>query len=327
MSQVGLPDVGAGLRGGKIRPATIVLIAMLVVSGCTARAASPQSSRAASPYPASRPSHVEETVAEALLTTTPSSLRQRWYLFSAEQQLDAQCMRNLELKYLITSPGPEPSAKVITTDTIDDDHASSYGVSVLQTTESGIPAEDEYVNSLPGSVRARYDDALEGTGNAQATLRLPSGATGSYSTGGCIGSVRKKIYGSVRGALEDTLVPQDMANLFVQFLRSDRPYLSALTGWKKCMSSNGLDFSSPDAAIASIQALAATRGTSAAELSKREGTVASTDVECDAATHLRRSKSAARIQFVRRQPEWVLSQLQTIYVTRENAVQLALRVL
>jgi len=292
---------------------------MLAVSGCMASRASDP----ATPGHSSR--RLGQMQAEILLTTTPASLRQKWWLFRAEQQLDAQCMQNLGFKYLVTSPGLQPSANALTADAIDLGHPASYGVSVLPTAKSGRAAEDQYVSSLRGPLQARYDNSLEGSPSALAPLRLPSGADGSYSTGGCIGSVRKELYGSVRAAFEDSLFPQDVTNLFMRFLTSSRPYASALGAWQKCMASDGLKFASPDAAIASIQALAATPGTSASGLTRRETMVASTDAACDARTHLRALKSAERIKFVQQLPESLVSQLQGIYVTHQEAVNNALR--
>jgi hypothetical protein len=176
-------------------------------------------------------------------------------------------------------------------------------------------------------MQARYVNALEGSSSADATLRLPSGAVGTYSTGGCVGQVRRQLYGSVRSAFEDPLVPHDMRYLLGIFLNSDRPYLSALHAWRQCMSAARWDFATPEAAIKSIQMLAATTGASPAEIDSRQVAIAGVDVSCDARSHLRMRISEARAQFARRQPSQIIAQLQRIYITREQAFRLALRVL
>jgi hypothetical protein len=188
------------------------------------------------------------------------------------------------------------------------------------------PAEDRYVESLPGPVRARYDTALEGTTRARGTLRLPDGQVGTYPTGGCVAAARRELYGSVRAALADPLVPQAMTRLFGAFLGSYHPYLAALHAWHQCMTAAGWQFVTPQAAIESIQILAL-KGVSRAELDRRQTAVAGADVTCNAHTGLRIRTSEARTKFVLQQPRQLLQELQGIYMTRERAIRMALRVL
>jgi len=277
--------------------------------------------------------------AEILLTSDAASLRQKWYLFRAEQALDAQCMQRLGFRYLVTSPGPEPSTRTVTEDAVSSSYPATYGVPAMLsgaighssgnssgTTQSGQPPEDRYIDSLREPVRTRYLSALEGTPGVVATLRLPSGAAGTYTSGGCVGYVRKRLYGSVRAALEDPLVPQDMTRLLGIFLNSYHPFLSALHAWRQCMASAGWRFATPEAAIESVQILAA-KGASQAEMDRRQIPIADADVGCDARSHLRMHTSEARIKFVRQQPRQILAELQGIYITRERAVRRALQVL
>lgn len=309
-------------RCGKIRHWALLLVIAAAVPGCAAHRAqsvAPVNSDQSGPVNAS-----QRAAATALLTSDVASLRQRWYLFSAEQLLDALCMHRLGLRYLITSPGPEPITSTITEDAVGSGHPATYGVTPIPAGYR--PPEDRYVYSLPGPVRARYVTALEGPARARGTLRLPDGQAGTYPTGGCVAAARRELYGSVRAALADPLVPQAMTRLFGVFLSSYHPYLAALHAWHQCMTAAGWHFATPQAAIESIQTLAL-RGVSRAELARRQAAVASADVTCNARTGLRTRTSEARTTFVAQQPRQLLQELQGIYVTRQRAMRMALKVL
>jgi hypothetical protein len=307
-------------RRGLLSCVALTLAATAAVSGCGSHRTQ-RSGAAAGPATAA---------AAAVLTVDAGSVHDRWLLFRAEQVLDARCMRAQGLQYLVTDPGPEPTAGVVTTDALGHishgSHATplTYGVTAVA---SGQPAEDHYVQTLPDPVRTRYLDALNGPQTPRFTMRLPSGATGSYTTGGCVGQARAELYGSVRAALADTLVPQDLRNSFAASRRSPHQPDAAARTWKDCMAAAGWPgVNSPQAAIDSVRSMAA-RGTSQPDLDARQTAMATADARCDASCHLRTTTNQARTTYLTHQPPKVLTTLQNLALTHHQALQTANRAL
>ncbi len=208
--------------------------------------------------------------ASAVLVSDAASLRQRWRLFGAQQELDQRRMRGLGLRYVITSAGPEPSAGVITADVLGSGSSPGYGIAPGPGEgAAGLPAEDRYVRSLSGAAQARYVVALDGPDDRTAPLTLPSGANGTYTTGGCVARARARLYGDVRSAMEDTLVPQDVDQQFDHALAGDHAYQGALGRWRSCMAEGGRKAKAPADLIRSLQAEAARSAPSALAPTRR----------------------------------------------------------
>jgi hypothetical protein len=293
----------------------IALAAVLIcVAGCAAGPAS-------RPDPAAPSARTLERAA-AVLTNDATAKRQRWRLFNAQQLLDQRCMRKLGLRYLITSAGPEPSAGVTTADVLGSGSSTNYGVSLKGGGGSGEPAQDQYVRSLPSAERDRYVTALNGPADQAAPLTLPSGDKGSYATGGCTARTQAHLYGSVRAAFEDVLVPQDVNMLFDAYLAHDRPYQAALGRWQRCMSRDGRKAQSPAALIQSLKARAA-QGMSPASLDRDQRREATADRRCDAESGLRATLAAQREAFLQQQPQTTLSRLEGVWQLRQQALRRA----
>ncbi|MFI6009567.1 hypothetical protein ACIBAG_12170 [Streptomyces sp. NPDC051243] len=288
---------------------------LICVAGC---AAGP----APRPGPAA-PSARTLQRAAAVLTSDATTLRQRWQLFNAQQVLDQRCMRKLGLRYLITSAGPAPAAGITTADVLGSGSSPGYGVHP----EPGggaedTPAQDRYVSSLPPSRRDHYVTALNGPADRLTPLTLPSGEQGAYATGGCTAQTRALLYGSVRAAFEDVLVPQDVNALFDRYLAHDRSYRAALDRWQRCIAGNGHPAQTPAALIQTLRSKAA-RGASPASLDREQRAAATADRRCDAESGLRATLSARRTAFLRQQPETTLSRLEAVWEHRQQALRRA----
>lgn len=302
------------------RTATVLsamaLAAVLIwVAGCAAGPAS-------RPDPAA-PSARTLQRAAAVLTSDATTLRHRWRIFQAQQVLDQQCMRKLGLRYLITSAGPEPSAGITTADVLGTGSPPGYGVTPKSGDgASGTPAQDQYVRSLPARERDRYVTALNGPADQLAPLTLPSGMKGSYVNGGCTAQTWARLYGSVRAAFEDILVPQDVNQLFTSDLASDGHYQAALGRWQRCMAGDGRRAQTPAALIHSLQGKAA-QGMSPASVDREQRAAAMSDRRCDAESGLRATLTARREAFLRQQPQTTLSRLEGVWQLRHQALRRA----
>ncbi|GAB2958978.1 hypothetical protein GCM10023080_018590 [Streptomyces pseudoechinosporeus] len=287
--------------------------ALICVAGCAAGPAS-------RPDPAAPSAQTLERAA-VVLTNDATAKQQRWRLFNAQQLLDQQCMRKLGLRYLITSAGPEPSAGVTTADVLGSSSPPHYGIS--PTADDGdAPAQDQYVRSLPPAERDRYVTALNGPADQAAPLTLPSGDKGSYATGGCSAQTQAHLYGSVRAAFEDVLVPQDVNELFDTSLAHDRQYQAALGRWQRCMVTDGRKAQTPAALIQSLRTKAA-QGTNPASLDREQRAAATADRRCDAKSGLRSTLAARRAAFLRQQPATTLSRLEGVWQLRQQALRRA----
>jgi hypothetical protein len=316
------------VRLGLITPSSrFILILMLasavLVAGCTEQPVPGSASQAGAP-PAGFNASVAQAAARSVLTTSAASLREGWYIYRAEQRLVVGCMKNLGARYIIASAGPEPPAQATTASVVGNSHPATYGVSVAGAQRSAEPAEDRYVAGLPPTRRARYTEALNGSPHAVGTLTLPGHLNAGYETGGCVGAARRALFGSVRMQALDALFPQDVDHSFAAFLAGRRAYLSALRGWQHCMAATGSHLASPQAAIQAIEALAAKKGTSRAELSTRQTQVAGADAVCNTQSGLRMRMADALAEFVRMLPHSELLQLQRIYISHREAVRTAI---
>lgn len=282
---------------------------LLTVGGC----ASP-------PVPLAGTSSVSLLAAASAATTSDATtMRERWTLFRAQQVLVQRCMTAQGLTYLVTNPGPEPPTATTTSDTLGHGSPPGYGVTAASNdTDSAGTAEDRYVRGLPAVQAASYSVALDGRADEVAPLRLPSGVSGSYETNGCTAAARAQLYGKVRDAFEDTLVPQDVNQMFAPYLQHDQRYQAALGAWQRCMAASGWTATSPDAVIASLESLAAHQ-TSAASLARTQQAEGAADGRCDARSDLRAARADARGAFLRIQPATTLNLLARVLQVRQQA--------
>ncbi|MFD3583276.1 hypothetical protein [Streptomyces sp. NPDC058683] len=290
----------------------VVTLVCVAATACTG----PGAAVTAEAAPAAR----ESGHAAALLTEDAGDLRRRRQLFDASQILTQRCMRDRGLRFLITSAGPPPPAGATTADSIGSRTAPGYGVSTaLGDLNKGPTAQNRYVSSLSAAERARYDTALDGPADQMAPLTLPSGASGAYATGGCTARVRAELYGTVRAALEDTLVPQDVGQLLQRYLATAPAYRKSLARWKRCMADAGRTAQSPAALIQSLRA-EAVQGASASKLAREQRAAAIDDQLCDEESDLRRTTATQRNAFLREQPASTPARLEQVWQHRQRAL-------
>ncbi|WP_234535662.1 hypothetical protein [Streptomyces shenzhenensis] len=303
-------------RRAPTRLLPLLILAVTLVCASATACTGPSTAASAGAAPVARePGH-----AAAVLTEDASGLRRRRQLFGALQILTQRCMRDRGLRYLVTSAGPLPPAGATTADTIGSRSAPGYGISTaLGRMNRGPTAQDRYVRSLSAVEQARYTTALDGPADRTAPLTLPSGASGSYATGGCVARARAGLYGTVRAALEDTLVPQDVDHLLERYLTTDSSYQRALKRWQHCMDGAGHAAKTPAALIQSLQARAV-QGASAPELAREQRAAATADQRCDAESGLRSTAAAQRDVFLRSGPAGTRARLETVWQHRQQAL-------
>ncbi|WP_377267541.1 hypothetical protein [Peterkaempfera sp. SMS 1(5)a] len=277
--------------------ATVLTAALAAVSGCAA-APAPRPHATASLSPALR-----DSAASAVLTSDATTLRQHWQLKNAEQLLIQQCMLKRGLPYHTTGSGPEPEAGATTADTTGTASPPLYAITAPPvSTVGGMTAQDRYVHSLTSTAQAGYLAAYSGPDTRTETLALPSGAVVRYLIGGCEGQARAELYGSVRAAVSDSLVPQDVNQQFDTFLATNRPYQSALAAWRRCMAQSGWQATTPTNAIQASQSLADTSGSRTDAVAKRQSSEVAADIRCDTASDLRGTRTEQRNTFVHHLP-------------------------
>ncbi|MFJ9908287.1 hypothetical protein ACIRVK_36405 [Streptomyces sp. NPDC101152] len=297
------------LRGtARLLAATVSAAVLATVSGCAT-------------HPAPRP-HAEAAAAQlrdaaAVLTSDATTMRRSWELFGEQQVLVQRCMAQAGYHYLITSAGPEPAIGLTTADVKGAASPPSYGVTADAAGPS-TPAQDLYVRGLAPAQQARYAGALDGPTDQAANMTLPSGTSVTYRTGGCLGKARATLYGSVRAALENASVPQDVEQLFERFLGPNRPYQTAVKTWQRCMAESRRKARTPADLIGSLQSLAAS-GVSGKTLTARESADATADLVCDARSGLRRTLAQQKTAFLAKQPVRTLALLDRVWKVREQA--------
>jgi hypothetical protein len=161
----------------------LVLTVLIVLAGC---ASSPPAQQARQTPSSAMPSL---TLAQSVLASNAPSLRENWYRNRAEQQLTAQCMKRRGYVYPIPTTGPVPSLNTITQFALGRGYPATYGV----TQESLITTPP----SDPEAGQPGYEFALDGPASSLRKLNFPGVFSVTYETGGCQGSARSQLYGSV----------------------------------------------------------------------------------------------------------------------------------
>lgn len=284
-----------------------MLTVLTVLAGCaSSRPARQAWQEAVSASPALAP-------AQSVLASNANSLREGWYRNSAEQQLTARCMKRLGFSYLIPRTGPVPGPNTITEFALGRGYPATYGV----TTESLIAAPP----SDPEAAKPGYRLALDGPAVSLRKLRLPGGASVAYQAGGCQGSARSQLFGSVGAYVLSSYLPQIEKILFDEFLGRDQAYLSALHTWQACMRADKFSVANPGDAADSLLRIA--DKISEADLLRQQTELAVADAGCDGPSHLRQRTNQALGRFVGSLPRQTLTQLNDIARARAKANQTA----
>jgi hypothetical protein len=152
-----------------------------------------------------------------------------------------------------------------------------------------------------------------------APLTLPSGRQLTYETRGCLAEARIKIFGSVRDALLDALLPGDVQNSFFATLGRDDTYRHALDRWRACMRRAGHSAKTPAAIIGGLKQMLA-GGTQPAVIAAREKAAATADMSCDARSRLRALQSRLLVAYSSRLPAAVRDALAAVMDRRRIAL-------
>jgi hypothetical protein len=285
----------------------LALVTILVaVGGCGT--GHPSRPAAAPTVVGHRTAVTAEEQARSIIATNAQFLQWSWTLSRAELRLTSQCMQKLGFVYEDPRPAPEPSARTLTADALGSGDPATYGVS----TAAAEPRN-------PGDDQPAYAYALDGPATSVAMMSLPDGSTVDYGTGGCIGSARTILFGSVRAYVTSSYLPQVVRHEFEAFLTADTAAASALRDWQQCMKSQHWDFASPTVAIAWLYATPLT----VASLDQRQSVIANADRACDAQSQLRAHRGDALARFVHGLPADLLAQLTAVYDDRVRAGRVA----
>ncbi len=305
-----------------MRLLALMLAAAAAAAGC-ASSRPPRQAAVQPQRPAGQARASQIAAAARLLTDDASALRQQRELNLAQQRSMAGCMQRLGYRYLSPSPARPPTAAIVTADVAAARTRHLRGAAAPG--RPGTDPEDAYLRQLPGPQRARYSAALLGSQSQLATTPIPGGGTVSYGTGGCLGTARRQLFGSLPAFILDSYLPQVADLRFGSYLASYRLYTAALRGWRQCMAAAGQHFTSPAAALKSVEALAARSMTTARSLAADQRAVAGADAACGARTGLRRRRHDGLLYWLHTLPSTTLTQLRSVYLTRQRAVAAAQR--
>ena len=295
------------LRCGRLRQITLALTIATVLAGCVS------SRPALQPVPAPGSAMPALTLAESVLTSDATSLRDSWYRTNAVQQFTAQCMKRLGFGYPAPDIGPLPGLNTITEFALARESPVTYGV----TPQSSMSAPP----SNPQAGRPGYQLALEGPAQSARGLTLPGGLEISYETGGCLGSARSQLYGSVDTYMLAGYLPQVEENSFEDYVSHDQTYLSALHIWQTCMRADKFAVVDPQDVLSSLLQIASK--ISKVDLMHRQTALATADANCDQPSHLRQRTNQALGKFAGTLPSQTLTMLTDIAHSREKADQIA----
>jgi len=299
----------------------------LLASGCDARTPTASRHPPTQRNAAATASRTADIV--RLLQTDSRTLHDDWVLFNAQQRAVAACMRRHGFSYAVNSGGDEPAPGIATAETRATTSPASYGVAAdasaflpaarSRTGNAAVTAQDAYVRSLTPQDAAAYAMALDGPVNTMAPIILPSGRRLSYETRGCLAEARAEIFGSVRDALLDALLPGDVQNSFFATLGRDDGYRHAVDLWRGCMRRAGHPAKTPAAVIGALKQLLA-GGTPPAVIAAREQAAAAADMSCDARSRLRALQRRLLVAYSRRLPAAVRDALAAVADRRRTAL-------
>ncbi len=304
--------------GAVVRRVFVIIFLAVAGVGCAAQP---------TPRPSDRPSGAQTPTgstdspaalvqaADGVLVSDVNVLRGQWTLFRAQQLLVAQCMRDDGETYLITDPGPEPGTNTSTAESLGTGTHLTYGLQASPLTS----AQDAYVRQLSEPARTRYDQALGGPANEQASVTLPSGLVISYREGGCLGQARSRLFGSVQNAVLDSVLPQDVDKRFGKSLTQSARYKAALADWRACMARAGYTYVDPTDAINQIRLLL-DGGTNPQHVGALEQAVADVDAVCDHPSRLRQVRAQELDAFLRGLPLPQLVSLADVHRARLRAL-------
>jgi hypothetical protein len=256
-------------------------------------------------------------LAQSVLTDNASSLRDKWYRSSAEQQLIAQCMKRLGFGYQIPDMGPLPGPNTITEFALGRGYPATYGVT--PESRAAVPTIE------PEAGKPGYQLALGGPAGSLRSQTFLGGPSVTYEIGGCRGSARSQLYGSVDAYMLGSFLPQIEKNRFEGFISHDQPYLSALHTWQACMRAAKFSVAGPGRAISSL--LQIPDKVSEADLMSRQTALATADARCDGPSHLRQRTNQALGKFVGSLSRQTLTQLGDIAHSQAKANQIARHVI
>jgi hypothetical protein len=226
-------------------------------------------------------------------------------------------MKRLGFVYVIPRTGPLPSPNTITEFALGRGTPATCGV----TSESVIATPP----SEPEADKPGYQLALGGPVVLPGKLSLPGGVSVAYETGGCLGSARAQLFGSVDAYMLSSYLPQIEGLLFGNFISRDEAYASALQTWQTCMRADKFSVADPSTALTSLLQVA--DKTSEADLMRRQTALATADASCDGPSHLRQRTNQALGKFVDSLSRQTLMQLNDIAHSRAKANEEAHQIL
>ncbi len=210
----------------------------------------------------------------------------------AENQLIAQCMRRAGLSYPDVPPPRDdrPVVGLVRASAplrVEDARREGYPDSVMIAASRQGPVE-AHADALPPESRERFHEVLRGDTGTDVRVTLAGGFETAASSGGCVGSARKELYGSVANFLT-VFYTAELAQRQASGADRDQEVVAAYESYAQCMGVKGHRVAAPAEAIALAK-----------KHPSEEVALATADAECRAATRLHELREAAADRIVRR---------------------------
>ncbi|GAA4021790.1 hypothetical protein GCM10022247_52500 [Allokutzneria multivorans] len=210
----------------------------------------------------------------------------------AENRQIGECMRRAGLSYPDVPPPREdrPVVGLVRASAplrLEDARREGYPDSVMIPPPRQGPVE-AHAEALPPETRERFNDLLRGDTGTDVRVTLAGGFETAASSGGCVGSARKQLYGSVANFLT-VFYTAELAQRQASGADRDPEVVAAYESYAKCMGTKGHRVAAPAEAVALAKKRPA-----------EEIAVATADAECRGVTRLHAVREAAADRIVRR---------------------------
>lgn len=236
-------------------------------------------------------------------------------LDEAENRLTARCMDQAGMTYPQV-PAPRDDRPMIGllrgAEPLRAEVVREHGYPNRWMTRTRVPKKgpvETYADSLPPDTRERFYHVLRGKDGNDVRVVLPGDFEVAASSSGCVGSARRRLYGSVENYLTVYYIPE-LVQRQASAADEDPDVRAAYAAFARCMATKDYDTATPADAVA----LAATyypdgrRGRAGTD----ERTLALADAECQTGVRLRERRAAAADRLARR---WLTDNKATVSST------------
>lgn len=221
-------------------------------------------------------------------------------LFRARQELIRRCMIKRGFAYFASAQLPQSAG--LSTPSPHDGYGlyrqfarlNAVAPDVLRVArEPSSHPQARYLRRLSRRARAAYDQAVDGSGRATASVRRLGIPTFSYRTGGCHAQALEQLHGSLSEYYSLVAEQNAVGAAVADRLARDARLLRSVTAWRHCMAIRGFRYRSSREARDDVYA-AYVRSRRPAGVRSRELQTASADFACGRSSRVYEEQARAQ---------------------------------